>query len=49
MSLYEELIKKGYTPDEVEETLIRLDCGMEIPQEILKDIREIYKNMFRRI
>lgn len=43
MSLYQGLIEKGYTPDEAEETLIRLECGMEIPAEIHKDIREIYE------
>lgn len=46
MNLYQQLIARGYTPDEAEETLIRLDCDMKIPEEILEDIREIYRDEY---
>ena len=44
--LRQQLIARGYTPDEAEETLIRLDCGMKIPKEILEDIKEIYRDEY---
>lgn len=32
----------GYTDAEIDETLLRLDAGMEIPQEICKDIKHYF-------
>lgn len=42
MSLYEALVEMGYTPDEAEETLIRLECGMELPEKVQNDLRKIW-------
>ena len=45
-TLYEWLqIEKGYTDAEVEETYIRRDLGMEIPEEVKRDIKE-YTQLF---
>ena len=44
----------GYTDAEIDETLFRLDAGMEIPQEICKDIKHYFfgyydqKNTWRK-
>lgn len=34
----EYLIRLGYTDDEIEETAIRLDNGMELPDEVKEDL-----------
>ena len=34
----EYLIRLGYTDDEIEETVIRLDNGMELPEEVKEDL-----------
>ena len=39
MTLASYLESLGYTDAEIDETLLRLDAGMEIPDTILKDIR----------
>ena len=36
---------KGYTIAETEETIIRLDNGMELPKKVKEDIHE-YTHMF---
>ena len=47
MTLYQYLIdEKQYTEAEAEETVIRYDIGMEIPEEIIKDIREYNRNYY---
>jgi len=41
MTLYQFLVdEKNYTEAEAEETVIRYDIGMEIPEEIRQDIHE---------
>lgn len=39
-SFCEFLADKGYTEAEIDETVIRLSVGMELPDEVLKDVRE---------
>lgn len=40
ISMYQYLLEKQYTSDEAEETVVRWENGMEIPEEILLDIRQ---------
>ena len=41
MSLYQWLLeRKGYTEEEAEETILRYDGGLEIPEKVKKDIKE---------
>lgn len=35
---------KNYSLDEIEETVLRLEAGMELPEEVRKDITE-YRQM----
>lgn len=44
-SLYQWLIEKGYTEAEAEETIVRFNNGMEIPENIKRDIKE-YTEVF---
>ena len=34
----EYLLRLGYTDSEIEETSIRLSCGMELPEEVKDDL-----------
>ena len=38
----EYLICLGYTDAEIEETAIRLDCGMELPKEVKEDLYQLW-------
>lgn len=38
----EYLIRLGYTDAEIEETSIRLENGMELPQEVLEDLHALW-------
>ena len=41
ISLYQWLIeRKGYTEEEAEETVLRHECSLKIPDEVNKDIKE---------
>lgn len=40
ISMYQYLCENGYTSDEAEETVVRWENGMEIPKEIMCDIRQ---------
>ena len=41
ISLYQWLLeRKGYTEAEAEETVLRYDGGLDIPEEVKKDIKE---------
>lgn len=41
MSLYEYLVGlKNYSENDAEETVLRYEAGMSIPEKVLKDIRE---------
>ena len=42
MTLSSYLKNKGYTEFEIDETLLRLDAGMELPAIILNDIRGFF-------
>lgn len=42
MTLATYLLNKGYTENEIDETLLRLDAGMDLPDVILKDVREYF-------
>ena len=45
-SLYIWLIEdKGYSEFEADETIIRCDCGMYLPDEVLSDVKE-YRKIF---
>lgn len=44
LNLYEFLTQnKDYTEDEAEETVLRWDCCMDLPEKIHKDIDDYYK------
>ena len=43
MTLYDYLVKIGYTEDESEETVLRLEIGLPIPESIKKDIKKYYE------
>lgn len=47
MSLYQYLLEvKEYSENDAEETVLRLDAGMEVPEDVLKDVKEFYaKNL----
>lgn len=48
-SLYQWLLeKKNYTEAEAEETVIRYNNGMEMPKEVLKDIKEYTEDFIQR-
>lgn len=38
----EYLINLGYTDSEIEETALRLECGMPLPVEVKADLRELW-------
>lgn len=43
MTLFQYLVdEKRYTEAEAEETVIRFENGMEVPQEVKQDINEYY-------
>ena len=43
ISLYQYLLeKKNYTEAEAEETVIRYDVGMDIPDKVLQDINDYW-------
>lgn len=44
MSLLEYLKSKGYTDDEIVETEIRLSNNMELPEEVLNDLKEFWRS-----
>jgi len=47
MSLYQYLILfKDYTEDEALETLLRYKTGMKLPEYVLMDIKEYYKESY---
>lgn len=44
--LYYWLIRsKKYSTAEAKETIIRLDCDMDLPDQILQDVKEYQKQM----
>ena len=47
-SLYQWLIEKGYTEAEAEETVVRYNNGMEIPDNIKRDIKEFTEVFIQR-
>ena len=40
ISMYQYLLEKNYSSDEAEETVVRWENGLEIPDEILFDVRK---------
>lgn len=42
MSLSDYLSSLGYTDDEIEETLLRLEIGLELPDQVRLDVRNFY-------
>ena len=38
----EYLIRLGYTDAEIEETAIRLECGMELSEEVKADLYQLW-------
>lgn len=42
MSLSEYLSSLGYTDDEIQETLLRLEVGFDLPDQVILDVRNFY-------
>lgn len=50
MTLYQYLIeKKSYTEAEAEETVLRFENNMIIPDEVKKDIKSYYKDTYGKL
>lgn len=50
MTLYQYLIKKKYyTEAEAEETVLRFEYSMTLPDEVKKDIKSYYKDTFGQL